>query len=148
MSTGSFDFLCPNFHCQEQFCRDFFMADNGFMAEAENSAAKAAQDVTGETAHFSHGFAKPKQKAEVKKTAKKNQQNKRSRQTPEEKKAEIALIRKVWNEKTKWQALQQIYKADKEKNSRWMRNVLPVVFTTSWTRKTTGKVRKRCTNSL
>ena len=91
------------------------MADNGFMAEAENSAAKAAQDVTGETAHFSHGFAKPKQKAEVKKTAKKNQQNKRSRQTREEKKAEIALIRKVLNEKTKWQALQQIYQADKEK---------------------------------
>ena len=112
-------------------------------------SSQSCQDVKGETAHVQE-LAKPKQKAEVKKTAKKNQQNKkqRSRQTPEEKKTEIALIRMVLKEKTKWQALQQIYKADKEKTSRWMRNVLPVVFTTSWTRKTTGRVRNRCTNSL
>ena len=38
------------------------------------------------------------------------------RQTPEEKKAEIAVISCCLNEKTKWPALQQIYKADKEKN--------------------------------
>ena len=101
------------------FFRDFFMAETGFMTDAENSAAKAAQEVESKTAHVQQKIAKKpeKKKAEVKKKAK-NQQNKtkRSRQTPEGKKAEIALIRKVLNEKTKWQALQQIYKADKEKN--------------------------------
>lgn len=129
----SFSKTFPNVHrkCPFSFVRNFSVSGTvlsrfswwraiASIADAENSAAKAAQEVLAETAHVHSRLAKkqPKKKAEVKKTAKKNQQNKkkRSRQTPEEKKAEIALISCCLNEKTKWPALQQIYKADKEKN--------------------------------